>query len=154
MARRALKFLLLGAAGAVGLYLVAILAFAFRAGETSSPTTARAGSRAAISRTSAGAQTWGNPRTLPDHFARHGSDFHARNAQEYAALAAQLLRRAESEGLPAKVDGDGTMRVYDPGTGAFGAYNSDGTTKTFFKPGSASYFARQPGRTVDLRTGR
>ncbi len=151
MAWRALKFLLLGAVGAIFLYFAAILVFAFWSGEKNPSTAA---SRASISQTRAGAETWGNPKTLPDHFARHGSDFRARTAEEYAALAAQLLVRAKSEGLPAKVDRAGTVRVYDPRTGAFGAYNSDGTTKTFFKPGSASYFARQPGRTVDLRTGR
>lgn len=39
-------------------------------------------------------------------------------------------------------------RVFDPKTGAFAAYNRDGTTKTFFKPGSPGYFERQPGRIV------
>jgi pyocin large subunit-like protein len=42
--------------------------------------------------------------------------------------------------------------VYDPGTRAFGAYNRDGTTKTFFKPGTRDYFERQPGRPVNLKT--
>ncbi len=153
MAGRALRFLVLGAAGIIALYLVAFFGYAFLTGE-SIPARATPTARAASVPPAARAQTWGNPRTLADHFARHGSDFGARDAQEYAALAAQLLDRARSEGLPAKIDGDGTVRVYDSRTGAFGAYNSDGTTKTFFKPGSASYFARQPGRTIDLRSGR
>lgn len=100
------------------------------------------------------AQTWGNPASLPDHFARHGSDFGARNAGDYARMAAQFLQRARAESLPAKLDNRGTLRIYDPRTGAFGAYNRDGTTKTFFKPRDASYFDRQPGRRIDLRTYR
>jgi pyocin large subunit-like protein len=97
-------------------------------------------------------QTWGRVDTLADHFARHGRDFHARDAEDYAAQAAALLQRARANGLPAKRTADGTIRVYEPATGAFGAYNANGTTKTFFKPGSPSYFDRQPGERVDLRT--
>lgn len=98
-------------------------------------------------------QTWGRPETLQDHFARHGSDFGARDANDYAAQAAAFLQRARSEGLPAKRDSDGSLRVFDPGTGTFAAYNQNGTTKTFFKPGNAGYFDRQPGMKVDLRAG-
>lgn len=99
-------------------------------------------------------QSWGNPSSLPDHFARHGADFGARNANEYAQMAAQFLQRARTEGLPAKVDNSGVLRVFDYRTGSFGAYNRDGTTKTFFKPGNSGYFARQPGRSINLRMGR
>ena len=100
------------------------------------------------------AQSWGNPASLPDHFARHGADFGARNADDYARMATEFLQRAKAEGLPAKVDGSGVLRVFDPRSGAFGAYNRNGTTKTFFKPGSRGYFERQPGRLVNLRTWR
>ena len=101
-----------------------------------------------------GAENWGNPASLPDHFARHGSEFGARNAEEYAQMAWQFLQRAKVEGLPAKVDGSGVLRVFDPRSGAFGAYNHDGTTKTFFKPGDRGYFERQPGQPVNLQTWR
>lgn len=99
-------------------------------------------------------ETWGRMETLEDHFVRHGRDFNAQNAEDYAAQAAALLKRARTSGLPAKRAGDGTIRVFDPKTGAFGAYNSDGTTKTFFKPNSPTYFDRQPGERIDLRTVR
>jgi pyocin large subunit-like protein len=100
------------------------------------------------------AQSWGNIASLPDHFARHGSEFGARSPEEYARMASQFLQRAKTEGLPAKVDRDGVLRIFDAATDTFGAYNSDGTTKTFFKPGSRGYFERQPGQTVNLRTWR
>lgn len=98
--------------------------------------------------------TWGNIASLPDHFARHGRDFGAKNAEDYARMAWQFLQRAKTDGLPAKQDEIGVLRVFDPKSGAFAAYNRDGTTKTFFKPGSREYFARQPGRSIDLKTWR
>jgi pyocin large subunit-like protein len=99
-------------------------------------------------------RSWGNPSSLPDHFARHGRDFGARNAEEYALLAYQFLHRATVEPYLAKIDNHQVLRIYDPRTGSFGAYNPDGTTKTFFKPGRAGYFDRQPGRPIDLRNSR
>lgn len=99
-------------------------------------------------------QTWGSFASLQDHFDRHGRDFNARTPEEYAAMAWQFLQRAKTEGLPMKRDADGVLRVFDPKTRAFAAYNRDGTTKTYFKPQSRDYFDRQPGTLVqrgDLR---
>jgi len=96
-------------------------------------------------------QTWANPYSLEDHFDRHGADFRATNADDYAAQAWLFFQRAMDEGLPAKFDeDDGTFRVYDPKTGAFAAYNKWGKTKTYFKPGSSGYFQRQPGKLVRI----
>ena len=97
-------------------------------------------------------ETWGNIGSLADHFARHGADFRAKDADEYARMAWQFGQQARQGGLQVKVDDDGTRRVFDPKTGAFAAYNSDGTTKTYFKPNSRDYFARQPGRPVNAHT--
>jgi hypothetical protein len=145
---RGLFKLLLG--GAVAGFLI----YSWLGGNGFTKNEERESGRGAPFSSSARAQTWGNPASLPDHFARHGSDFGARNAAEYAGLAVQFLQRARVEGLPAKIDGQGVLRVFDPGSGAFGAYNRDGTTKTFFKPGSRGYFERQPGQLIDLRTLR
>ena len=95
--------------------------------------------------------TWGNISTLRDHYERHGSDFAATSPEDYAAQAWRFLQRAKSEGLPAKLDPDGVIRVWDPKTRAFAAYNRDGTAKTYFKPESRDYFQRQPGRPVRLK---
>ena len=97
-------------------------------------------------------RTWGNMGSLQDHFDRHGADFRATSPDDYAAQAWRFLKRAVDEGLPAKIDdSDGTIRVWDPKTRAFAAYNRNGTTKTYFKPGSPDYFQRQPGRPVKLK---
>lgn len=100
------------------------------------------------------AVTWGSLRSLQDHFERHGRDFGAKNADDYARQAWLFLQRGRTEGLPAKRDSDGVLRVYDPATRSFGAYNRDGTTRTFFKPGRRDYFQDQPGRPVNLKEDR
>lgn len=94
--------------------------------------------------------TWGYPDSLQDHFDRHGRDFHSRDPEHYAAQAWELLQRAKTESLPMKLDAsDGTLRVWEPKTRAFAAYNRDGTTKTLFRPENPSYWQRQPGRTIN-----
>jgi hypothetical protein len=93
-------------------------------------------------------QTWGYLGSLQDHFDRHGRDFQAKSPDDYAAQAWQFLQRAKRDGLPMKLDTDGTIRVWDGTTGAFAAYNRDGTAKTYFKPGNSSYWQRQPGRSI------
>ncbi len=96
--------------------------------------------------------TWGHLASLQDHFDRHGRDFDAKDSEDYARQAWEFLQRARSEGLPAKVDDDGTIRIFDPKTRAFAAYNRNGATKTFFKPNSRDYFERQPGRLINAKT--
>lgn len=91
---------------------------------------------------------WGNIGSLPDHFARHGGDFSAKSEDDYAAQAWRFRERAVAEHLPMKLDTDGTVRVFDPKTRAFASFNRDGTAKTYFRPGSASYWQRQPGRPI------
>ncbi|PZQ45426.1 MAG: hypothetical protein DI556_22725, partial [Rhodovulum sulfidophilum] len=89
--------------------------------------------------------SWGNPRTLADHFARHGADFGAVDQDAYARMASQFFERALAKGLPTRIDAKGGIRVYDPDANTFGAYNANGTTKTFYRPTSPTYWDRQPG---------
>lgn len=91
---------------------------------------------------------WGNISSLQDHFDRHGGDFGAKSPDDYAAQAWRFRERAAAERLPMKLDTDGTVRVFDPKTRAFAAYNRDGTAKTYFRPDSASYWQRQPGNPI------
>ena len=87
---------------------------------------------------------WGRPETLKDHYRRHGADFEAKSAREYAQKASDFFVKAQKEKFPTKIAPDGTIRVYDRKTNTFGAYNSEGTTKTFFKPKNGqSYWNRQ-----------
>jgi len=87
-------------------------------------------------------ESWGNPNSLARHFRDHGADFAASSADDYARMASEFLQRP---GTLAKIDADGVIRVYDPATNTFGSYNANGTTRTFFKPTSPTYWDRQPG---------
>ncbi len=98
-------------------------------------------------------QTWGNISTLQDHYERHGRDFQATSPEDYARQAWEFLQRAQREQWSIKQDEqDGVLRVYDPKTRAFAAYNRDGTTKTYFKPNSADYWERQPGKVMKFKS--
>ena len=45
-------------------------------------------------------------------------------------------------------DSDDTLRVWEPATRTFAAYDRRGRTRTFFKPSNPDYWTRQPGRSV------
>ncbi len=94
------------------------------------------------------ATTWGRAETLADHFARHGGDFAAKTADEYAGMASRFFQESQAAKLPTKIDSQGVIRVFDPNTGTFGSFNPNGTTRTLFKPSSPTYFDRQPGTLV------
>ncbi len=87
-------------------------------------------------------ESWGNPGTLARHFRDHGADFAATSADDYARQASEFLQQP---GTLTKIDADGVIRVYDPAANTFGAYNPNGTTRTFFKPSSPTYWDGQPG---------
>lgn len=89
--------------------------------------------------------SWANMRTLDDHFARHGADFGARSADEYASMASEFFQRGGAQQFPTKIAPDGTVRMFDPATSTFGSFAPNGLTKTFFKPTSPTYWDRQPG---------
>lgn len=88
---------------------------------------------------------WARPETLADHFARHGRDFNASCEREYARMAEEFLRESQRNGYPTTLDPKGVIRTFDPATMRFGAYNADGSTRTFFAPNSNTYFSGQPG---------
>ncbi|MGG0821640.1 hypothetical protein ABE099_02085, partial [Paenibacillus turicensis] len=91
-----------------------------------------------------GPHNWGNRATLPRHVRDHGSDFNITSQDEYAYRANEFfLNRGRYR---VKTDENGIIKVYEPQTNTFGAYNPDGTTKTFFKPTSPTYWQRQRGR--------
>lgn len=96
---------------------------------------------------------WGEKRTLNDHYRRHGQDFGAQSSAEYVQKS-QAFFRERGRHLQ-KVDAQGTIRVYEPGTNTFASYNRNGTTKTFFKPNPAvheqptnmHFWEAQPGKS-------
>jgi hypothetical protein len=95
-----------------------------------------------------GGDGWGNPSTLTDHFDRHGGDFGSPDEDAYAREAQDFLERAVADRLSMKVAPDGTIRVYEPSTNTFGAYNADGLprrTSSPIWPRTPTYWGDQPG---------
>jgi hypothetical protein len=99
-------------------------------------------------------ETWGRPETLAKHYKDHGADFGAASGEEYAQMASEFFQRGLLDKLPTKIDPKtGAIRIYDPATNTFGAYNATGTTATFFKPDPSvhgyatnwDYWLSQPG---------
>ncbi len=93
--------------------------------------------------------TWGHPSSLPDHFARHGADFGARDPGGLRAHGPGSWGSARSPNI--------CPRRWMKRACAVSSIRSParspptirtGTTKTFFKPGNPGYFDRQPGRLI------
>ena len=98
-------------------------------------------------------KTWGtrvgfvNERRLDEHYDKHGPEFGRITKQDYLRQA-QLLRDATVGGpVLETVRRDGVTTRFDRQTGAFIAYNADGTIRTFFKPNDGErYYRRQAER--------
>ncbi|HLG99245.1 MAG TPA: hypothetical protein VKX49_23240 [Bryobacteraceae bacterium] len=85
---------------------------------------------------------------LDEHYQKHGSEFGHISEQEYLRLA-QALRDAPARGpiLEARRN-DGEFSRFDRQHGYFGAYNRDGSIRTFFIPNDGErYFWRQARRS-------
>lgn len=84
---------------------------------------------------------------LLEHFRKHGREFGVRKPDEYLRLAQVLRDRPKDENVLVFVRNDAVTCKFDRGSGAFVAYNSDGTLRTFFRPNDGeAYFERQKSR--------
>ncbi len=87
---------------------------------------------------------------LDEHYQKHGAEFGAISKAEYLLLA-QELRDAPVGGpiLEARRP-NGEFSRFVRRHGYFGAYNRDGTIRTFFIPNNGErYFERQANRRYD-----
>ena len=86
-------------------------------------------------------------RRLNEHFEKHGAEFGRITKQDYLHQA-QLLRDATVGGpVLETIRRDGVTTRFDRQTGAFIAFNADGTIRTFFKPNDGErYYKRQAER--------
>jgi pyocin large subunit-like protein len=82
-------------------------------------------------------------RLFEEHYAKHGREFGNISAKEYLARA-QALRDAPGGGPILEVrTPDGIISRFDRRSKAFGAYNPDGTIRTFFIPNTGERYFRQ-----------
>ena len=86
-------------------------------------------------------------RRLEEHYGKHGAEFGRITKQDYLRQA-QLLRDAPVGGpVLETVRADGVTTRFDRQTGAFIAFNRNGTIRTFFKPHDGErYYRRQAER--------
>ncbi|HEV2105540.1 MAG TPA: hypothetical protein VGU27_07380, partial [Candidatus Eisenbacteria bacterium] len=85
-----------------------------------------------------------------EHFAKHGAEFGVGSAADYLRLAQALRDRAAGGDVLEAVRADGVVTRFDRGSGAFVAFDADGTLRTFFKPNEGErYFRRQAARPAD-----
>jgi len=84
---------------------------------------------------------------LREHYDKHGREFDAGSAREYLAMARALRDRPPGPGLLEAARADGVVTRFDRESGAFIAFDADGTIRTFFKPRDGeAYFRRQRDR--------
>jgi pyocin large subunit-like protein len=86
-------------------------------------------------------------RQFDEHYQKHGREFGKITQAEYLRLAQAL--RDDSTGGPVLqvIKPTGIITRFDRRNGAFGAYNPDGTIRTFFIPNNGErYFHNQAGR--------
>lgn len=84
---------------------------------------------------------------LLEHFRKHGREFHVKSAEQYLRLAQTLRDRPKGGDILEFVRNDAVTCKFDRATGAFVAYNSDGSLRTFFRPNDGeAYFERQKSR--------
>ena len=99
---------------------------------------------------SAGGPGFRSQAQLDEHYSKHGSEFGNITKAQYLRLA-QELRDAPPGGpiLEARRP-SGEFSRFDRRHGYFGAYNPNGTIRTFFIPNDGErYFRRQARRSYD-----
>jgi hypothetical protein len=86
---------------------------------------------------------------LAVHFQKHGAEFGQISIAEYVREAQALRDRPAGGAVLELVRGDGTITRFDRISGAFIAFERDGTIRTFFKPNQGeAYFRRQARRAA------
>jgi pyocin large subunit-like protein len=93
--------------------------------------------------TFAGGQGFRTEHLLKDHFEKYGHEFGAISRQQYLHLAQQLRDSRAGANILESKRPDGLIR-FDRKHGYFGAYDPDGTIRTFFIPSDGiRYFERE-----------
>ena len=84
---------------------------------------------------------------LNEHYQKHGAEFGRVTQAEYLRLAQDLRDTPVRGPILQSVNRAGVITKFDTAHGYFGAYNPDGTIRTFFIPTDGErYFRRQAKR--------
>ncbi len=94
-------------------------------------------------------KTWNRPAKFQEHL-KHAKDFGAKSGTQYAKMAEDFRIKAIKEKLPAVMNKDGYVKIYDPKTNSFGVYNPDGKAENYFKPRHGErYFQNEIKKTLE-----
>jgi pyocin large subunit-like protein len=86
-------------------------------------------------------------RQLSEHFEKHGPEFGSITRSEYLSRAQHLRDAPLGGNILEMVRADGVITRFDRTTGAFIAFGTDRTIRTFFRPNDGeAYFRRQARR--------
>ena len=89
---------------------------------------------------------------LDQHFAKHGREFGPIDRAAYLRIAIELRDRPKGGKILEIVRQDGVITRFDRSTGAFLAFQRDGTIRTLFRPRQGeTYFQRQAQRPARNR---
>lgn len=84
---------------------------------------------------------------LDEHYEKHGHEFGTISKQEYLERAQRLRDASPGGDILELARPDGVVTRFDRRSGAFLAFEHDGTIRTFFRPNDGeSYFRRQARR--------
>jgi hypothetical protein len=94
-----------------------------------------------------------NERQRNRKFTKHGADFGASNAQEYARYADEFLGGIAPDGVLECPRSEGDKLRFDPRTNAYGVLDAGGVIRTFFKPVPCSSIRDVSLRTIAIESG-
>ncbi len=84
---------------------------------------------------------------LAEHYQKHGREFGFITIEEYLRQAQSLRDRPVGGNVLETVRADGVVTRFDRASGAFIAFEADGTIRTYFRPNAGeNYFLRQSQR--------
>lgn len=143
MARAALARVVLG-----GLLTAGFISCSSDSGQSPRATQTHETIRSASSNQTGAQVGFRSRNQLDEHFAKHGAEFGNISEDEYLRAAQQLRERPAGGDVLEIVRDDGSVSRFDRSSGAFLAFNRDGTIRTFFKPNDGErYFRRQAQHT-------
>ena len=88
---------------------------------------------------------------LEAHYRKHGAEFGNISKAEYLRLAQQLRDAPVGDGILESVRSDGVITRFDRRKGYFGAYNPDGTIRTFFIPNEGERYCQRQAKRPPVR---
>jgi len=91
-----------------------------------------------------------SPEHLREHYEKHGAEFGHVSAEQYLRLA-QGLRDAPPGRDILISERPAGFAKYDRNSNFFGAYDRNGTVRTFFKPNDGERYFRRQARIRDRK---